>query len=80
LGSVRRDNVIEIEKGIPFQTMFSYQLDKMEIGDSFFIKTDKPNNVFNNSHSSAAMFRKTHPDFRIRGKREATGVRIWRVQ
>jgi hypothetical protein len=51
----------------------------LQVGDSFFLEGD-PKKLFDNAHSSAAMYRrKTKTDFRIRGKKEATGVRIWRV-
>jgi len=62
----------KIEKGIEIPDGWSkYPFSKMEVGDSFFVKTK--------SGKSAYMYSKRH-GMRFTVRKEGDGFRIWRIE
>lgn len=78
--------IIEIEKGIPIPSKYrskapKYPLDKLEVGDSFFLET-----INGRKNTTIGMcinkYKKDHPgtDFTTRKIIKPLGIRVWRTK
>lgn len=85
-------NKIKIEKGIKLPPQkrkesypLKYPLDKMDVGDSFFIETIKPespNSTRTKIISEIRKYIKTNPEkkFTTRTQIKPLGIRAWRIK
>lgn len=76
--------MLKIEKGIPLpisnRDPRKYDWGKMEIGDSFFIKTKNKNLRVSAMTSSVNWRKKNNPNARFSTRLVKGGFRVWRIK
>lgn len=77
--------MVKIDKGFPIPkrgqrviAVYKYPFSKMQVGDSFFTPTSRPNNMYTIAHRAAKIFNHKYT-CRSVVEDEVAGVRIWRI-
>lgn len=73
------------EKNIPQTPLEIFPLQYMEVGDSFFIKKENPENHVHSYrmrviHQAARMGRATGRTYEFKAKAGIDGIRVWRIK